>query len=56
MTRYRLTHFGKPVGDWRETAKEAREDAVQLKLGGRDEHIPDRIFLEPGVEIERREP
>ncbi|HEX5183566.1 MAG TPA: hypothetical protein VFW19_10500 [Allosphingosinicella sp.] len=52
MTRYRLTYRGKPVGEWRATAREARADAVPLKLGSLDDHIEGRVYLEPFAEIE----
>lgn len=52
MTSYRLTYRGKPVGEWRPTAREAREDAVRLGYGQRDEHISDLVFLEPFAAIE----
>jgi hypothetical protein len=52
MTRYRLTYRGAPVGEWRQTAREAREDALAAKVGSRDEHIRERVYLEPGAEIE----
>lgn len=52
MTRYRLTYLGTPVGEWRATAREAREDAVALKLGSRDEYVSDRIYLDALAGIE----
>lgn len=53
MTRYRLTHLGKPVGEWRRTAREAREDAIALGMGKRDEHIRERVYLsDPLADIE----
>lgn len=52
MPRYRLTYREKPVGEWRETRLQALADAVDLKLGSRDEHVPDRIYTEPFVGVE----
>lgn len=52
MVRYRLTYCGKPVGEWRRTAREAREDAIPLKLGSRDEHVSARVYLAPLADLE----
>jgi hypothetical protein len=34
---YRVTCFGKPRGPWRDDEEQARQDAIELGLGGYDE-------------------
>ena len=44
--RYRLMVFRRPAAPWRETIEEAREDAINQGLGARDEHVPERVYLD----------
>lgn len=55
MTRYRLTYRNEPRGPWRDTRKEAWQDAVDAGLGAWDEHDTGQVYLEPFVEIERED-
>jgi hypothetical protein len=54
MTRYRLILMPKREarGPWRDTSREAKEDAIAAGLGSRDEHVPERIYLDALAEIE----
>jgi hypothetical protein len=50
---YRARLFGRPLGDWRPTREEAREDARRAGEGYRGPY-DGVVFLSPGVEIESR--
>lgn len=52
MTRYRLVVFGKPRS-WRSSKEEAQQQAINAKLASRDEFQQNRVYLSPGVTIER---
>lgn len=55
MTRYRLCVFERAVTPWRETMAEARQDALRLGHGSRDEHTG-RVFLTVPAQIKVGEP
>jgi hypothetical protein len=50
--RYVIMPLRQTVGPWRDTDKEAKQDAVEAGLARRDEHEPERIYLDELVEIE----
>lgn len=52
MTRYRLTLFNKPRGDWHDTFAAAVDEAIALKLAERDEHDPKRVWWNVGADVE----
>jgi hypothetical protein len=53
VTRHRLVVFGRPRR-WRRSRKEAQQEAVNAGLAIWDEHVSDRCYLGPGVEIESK--
>lgn len=57
MPRHRLIlmPLRTPMGPWRDTAAEARRDAIEAGLGAEDEHDPTRIYLDELAEIETEE-
>lgn len=57
VTRYRVTLFGKPKGQWKANRAEAEEYAIKHKLASRDEYEQNRhrgpvVYLGVGVKIE----
>ena len=55
VTRYRWTIAPTRTrhGPWRETRDEAVQDAIAAGLASRDEHVPEKVFLDELVEVER---
>lgn len=53
MPRYRFTTLptGARKGEWRDTRREAIEDAIEARMAERDEHTG-QVYMDPLVDIE----
>lgn len=50
--RFRLMVFRRPAAPWRETIEEARKDAISQGLGARDDHVPERVYLDAAAWVQ----